>query len=224
METRLTTPALLVAVALFPLAARAPVPRESPEFTFLNAQGSETSLSSFKGKVVLIEFLLTDCPHCLRVAQTIGNLHRDLGPIGFQPLGIVFEDNASWATVADFARKFGITYPVGYTTSAGVDRYLGRDAAERFQVPQIVVIDRHGVVREQSRPVGEIRLEDEVYLRTLIRALLQDGRAPWMSAVATVPPVALLVLIAGALVWKRRRPRPKNGHPQRRKSGPPSRA
>ena len=44
---------------------------------------------------------------------------------------------------------------------------------ERLMVPQIVVIDRTGVIRAQSQPQGETDLESEVYLRTLIDHLLQ---------------------------------------------------
>ncbi|HKV42302.1 MAG TPA: hypothetical protein VJX67_24075, partial [Blastocatellia bacterium] len=65
--------------------------------------------------------------------------------------------------------------PVGYTTSGNVDSYLGRAPAERVGAPQIVVIDRKGVIRAQSRPVGEKNLDDETYLRKLISGLLNEG-------------------------------------------------
>jgi hypothetical protein len=62
-----------------------------------------------------------------------------------------------------------------------VDSYLGRALSERFQVPQIVVIDRKGIVRAQSRPVREVNLEDENYLRNLIGSLLKEA-APAATA------------------------------------------
>jgi hypothetical protein len=42
-------------------------------------------------------------------------------------------------------------------------------------VSQIVVIDRKGMIRAQSRPVRELNLEDENYLRNLIGDLLKEG-------------------------------------------------
>jgi hypothetical protein len=48
-------------------------------------------------------------------------------------------------------------------------------------VPQIVVIDRRGVIRAQSRPVREVNLEDENFLRHWIDGLLKEG-APEASA------------------------------------------
>jgi hypothetical protein len=47
---------------------------------------------------------------------------------------------------------------------------------ERLMLPQIVVIDREGVIRAQSGNNGDPLLENENYLRNLIGSLLQDGR------------------------------------------------
>ena len=157
------------------LVATAPVPRKSLEFTFVEPSGKQTALSSFQGKVVVVEFLLINCPHCTRVAQMIAKLHKELGPRGFQPLGIAFDNDAGGGKVTEFVRRLGITYPVGYTSSMAVDAYLGRKAAERFMVPQIVVIDRKGIIRAQSRPVRESSLEDEIYLRNLLDSLLKES-------------------------------------------------
>ena len=69
---------------------------------------------------------------------------------------------------------------------------IGRDATERLQVPQIVVIDRKGVIRAQSRPVRELNLEDENYLRNLIDTLLKES-TPATSKSRTVLSPELVV-------------------------------
>ena len=158
------------------LVATAPVPRASSELTFLEPSGKQTSLSSFHGKVVVVEFLLMNCPHCARVTLVIGKLHKELGSRGFQPIGIAFDNDAGGGRVTDFVRRLGITYPVGYTSSKAVDSYLGRKSSEQFMVPQIVVIDRQGIIRAQSRPIRESSLEDESYLRSLIDGLLKESK------------------------------------------------
>jgi len=56
-----------------------------------------------------------------------------------------------------------------------VDSYLGRSAMELLMVPQLVVIDRRGVIRAQSRNNGDPNLEDESYLRNLIGSLLKES-------------------------------------------------
>ena len=158
----------------FPAVAAPPILRDSPEFTIVDPSGKTTPLSSFKGQVVVIEFLLYRCPSCLRVAQTINKLHREMADRGFRPIGIVFDDGVTEPVVRDLAQLLKLNYPVGYTTSDQVDRYLGRSPVVRFQVPQLVVIDRAGVIRAQSRPSGEANLTDENYLRNLVRELLDE--------------------------------------------------
>jgi peroxiredoxin len=179
--------AILLALG-FPAVAAAPVPRESPDFTIIDASGNTTPVSSFKGQVVVIEFLLIRCAGCLRVAQTINKLHGEMAGRGFRPIGIVFDDGVSEPVVRDLVQLLKLNYSVGYTTSDKVDRYLGRAITERFQVPQVVVIDRAGVIRAQSRPTGEANLMDETYLRNLVRELLNEGVPPGESEKSAVPP------------------------------------
>lgn len=170
--------AVSLTLGVLPLVATAPVPRKSPEFTIVEPSGRQTKLSSFKGKVVLIEFLLTNCPHCMRVSQMLAALYKELGPRGFQPIGIAFDVSITAAGVTSFAQRFGVTYLMGYTSSDKVDSYLGREPADRLQVPQIVVIDRSGVIRAQSRPASESNLEDENHLRNLVDSLLKEEVPP----------------------------------------------
>jgi peroxiredoxin len=179
--------AILLALG-FPAVAAPPVLRDSPEFTIVDPSGNTTPLSSFKGQVVVIEFLLIQCPSCLRVAQTINKLYGEMSGRGFRPIGIAFDNGISEPAVRSFVQLLKINYPVGYTTSDQVDRYLGRAITIRFQVPQVVVIDRAGVIRAQSRPSGEANLTDEAYLRNLVGELLDEGVPPGKSEKSTVPP------------------------------------
>ena len=179
--------ATLLAVG-FPAAAAPPVLRDSPEFTIVDPSGHTTPLSSFKGQVVVIEFFLFRCPSCLRMAQTINKLHGEMADRGFRPVGIVFDDGVTEPVVRDLALLLKLNYLVGYATSDQVDRYLGRAGVVRFQVPQLVVIDRAGAIRAQSRPSGEANLTDESYLRNLIRELLDEGVPPGKSEESTIAP------------------------------------
>jgi peroxiredoxin len=171
---KLVSLATLLALAL-PAIATLPVPRRSPEFEIVEPSNKHALLSSFKGKVVLLEFLMTNCPHCQRVSRTISKLHQELGPRGFQPVGVAFEPGVTERMVTEFAKQFGVTYPFGYSTPEAVDSYLGRSVMERFMVPQIVVIDRQGVIRAQNGAKGDPLLEDANYLRNLIDGLLKEG-------------------------------------------------
>src|SRR5260370_40463499 len=134
---RLISFAILLAFAV-PAIAVLPAPRKSPEFEIVEPSGKHTLLSSFKGKVVLLEFLMTNCAHCQRVSRTIGKLHQELGPHGCQAVGIAFEPGVTQRMVTGFVKKFEITFPIGYNSPEAVDSYLSRSVVQRCMVPQIV--------------------------------------------------------------------------------------
>ena len=68
-----------------------------------------------------------------------------------------------------------LTYPVGYSSKADVDRYLERKQQQILNIPQIIVIDRTGMIRAASGAAGgDPRLEDENSLRTLVEGLLRE--------------------------------------------------
>ena len=68
-----------------------------------------------------------------------------------------------------------LTYPVGYSSKADVDSYLNRAPKEILNIPQIIVIDRTGMIRAASGAAGgDPRLEDENSLRSLIDSLLKE--------------------------------------------------
>ena len=179
----------ILALGVSTLVATTPAPRKSPEFNISEPSGKQTALSSFRGKVVVVEFLLTNCPHCMRVAKMLGKLQDELGPQGLQTIGVAFDNNLTGKAVTKFSQDLGVTYLVGYSSSAEVDSYLGRTPTERLMVPQIVVIDRGGVIRAQSHPVREANLEDETYLRNFLTNLLKVA-APAANAKKPVPPPA----------------------------------
>jgi thiol-disulfide isomerase/thioredoxin len=171
---------LILALAASALAAPpAGVPRKSPDFAISEPLGKTTLLSSFKGKVVVLEFFFIQSDHCLRVAKMLSRLNGELGPRGFQPIGIVFDPpnarNSEGRLVQPMVDYFKLNYPVGFTSKDQVDSYLGRAGNEILNIPQVVVIDRGGVIRFTSGGKGgDPRLEDENSLRTLLNGLLQQ--------------------------------------------------
>lgn len=156
--------------------AASPVPRPAKELTVLEPSGKQTLLSSFKGKVVVVEFLFTTCPHCQNAAKMFTKIQKDAGPRGFQALGIAFDD-ANAQKVQGFVQQYGVGYPVGYASRDTVMSYLGLSVMDRFVVPQVIVIDKKGVIRAQSEPMGSPNLQDETYIRGMIDGLLKEPTA-----------------------------------------------
>ena len=189
----LTTALLSLALGASAFAAM-PVPRQSKEFTFVQPDGKQILLSSLKGKVVVIQFLYTTCPHCQALSKELTKLSAELGP-NVQMMGVAFEeDDASKEAPAAgaYVRTYGVNFPVGYASRDTVMSYLGLSVMDRFVVPQVAIIDKKGVVRAQSAPMGTTELQTPDYLRGFIKDLLAGGTGLGKSGTPAKPatPVA----------------------------------
>lgn len=166
-----------LAISTFSLPA-APAPRLSPDFSINDLSGKSTMLSSFKGKVIVMEFLFVKSQHCRQVARTLNTLQAELGPRGFQSIAIAFDAPNAAVTGGEMLNSMidylGLTYPVGYASRASVDSYLGRSGNEMLSIPQVVVIDRAGTIRATTGGAANPGLEDANSLRTLVDPLLKE--------------------------------------------------
>jgi peroxiredoxin len=151
-----------------------PAPRPAPEFTIRYADGNQVPLSSFKGKVVALTFIFTTCIHCQHASQAFSKLYTEYGSRGFQPVGVAINDMAN-LFVDDFMKNYGITYKVGFSPLEPVLQFLGISPMERYVVPQIVWIDRKGMIRSQTSPLtGDEQMRTEAYWRSMIETLLKE--------------------------------------------------
>ena len=168
----LLTIAMLLQTALLQ-AVVPPVPRHAPEFVIHFPDGSQSLLSSYRGKVVALLFVYTTCVHCQHTSQVFTKLTAEYGARGFQPIDVAFNDMSN-LFAKDFVKEFGITYPVGFSPKEQVLDYLGIPVIERWVVPQIVWIDRKGTIRSQTSALGDEKLLKESYWREMIETLLKE--------------------------------------------------
>jgi len=153
----------------------ADIPRKAPELAVQMTDGQQLLLSQFRGKVVMIDFVHTTCPHCQNASSIVERLYKEYGPRGFQPLGVAFNDNAS-LLVPEFVKMLGLTYPVGVASRATVLEYVEHSLAEPLYVPQMVFVDRTGEIRAQHGGVNDDFLKGDLekHLRDQIESLLKE--------------------------------------------------
>lgn len=170
---------LALAVGLAAHAA-APVPRPAPELKAEEPNGTSLTVSPIKGKVVVIQFLYTWCPHCQATAKWLSQMQAELGPKGLQVYGVAFNDEvntkdagknkSATAQFSEYAK-----FPVGRSSKEPVLKYLGLSVMDGFGVPQMVVIDKKGVIQAQTKPrpaAGD--LVEESITRALVTKLLNE--------------------------------------------------
>jgi cytochrome oxidase Cu insertion factor (SCO1/SenC/PrrC family) len=174
--------AVFAAAAVLTISALAmgPVPRPAPSLDFVDANGKHIMLSSYRGKVVVIQFLLTTCPHCQNMSMMLSKMQAELGPRGFQALGVAYnamEDPKVPAAqaVRDYGSKYATGFPVGYDAHEPILAFLGDSVLDRLGFPQVVVVDKKGVIRAQSEPPGTAALQNEQSLTMLVDGLLKEG-------------------------------------------------
>lgn len=143
--------------------ARADVPvglkigQAAPDFTLKDFAGNEVSLSDFLGKVVILEFWRSTCPHC-----------RDFMPHLKDILDRYKDDGLVVVLVAldgNMAAAQGYLDLNGYTDfinlwddpAKGEDRIA--DLYEVWTVPHTLLIDRHGVIRYTGYPTRLLDLD-----------------------------------------------------------------
>lgn len=177
--------ALAASLCLLAVAsAEQTVPRPSQEFVFNYPGGKQALLSQYKGKVVLLAFIFTTCPHCQATCQIISKLNTELGPKGFQPLAVAVNPMAGML-VQDFVRDYHVNFPVGFSEKDPALNFLQiNQAVDRWVVPQVMLVDRKGTIRAQTPPSGDEKMQDENHLRGMIENLLKESAATTQHKVA----------------------------------------
>jgi peroxiredoxin len=166
--------ALFASLLFVPLAQAQTAPRQSPELVINLPNGKQELLSSFRGKVVLLEIMFTTCPHCAHESQLVSRLNKEYAGRGFQPIGLAINPMANML-VNDFQKENNTNFPIGFSEREPALTYLGINPYERWAVPQVVIIDRKGVIRAQTPPLSDEKFQDEAWLRQQIEPLLREG-------------------------------------------------
>ena len=115
----------------------------APEFTATTLTGSKLSFSSYRGKVVVLNFWGSWCVPCREEASTLSAVAAQYQPSGVSFLGVDVRDTA--ASAEAFAHRFHITYPSVSDPSSVVT--LDFTAVVPIAgTPTTLVIDRTGHV------------------------------------------------------------------------------
>ena len=134
---------LAAAVAALLLAT----PSANLKFSFKDIDGKKTSLSQFKGKVILLDFWATWCVPCKAEIPGFIELQKKYGARGLQIVGISVDDSP--ATAKKYATEMKMNYPV-LLAEGKEDILKAYDPIP--SIPVSIIIDRDG--RIVGRHVG----------------------------------------------------------------------
>lgn len=154
----------------------AQIPRPAPALKFISHTGQQIDLASYKGKVVLLEWLLTTCPHCQTTSRILSKLQAEYAARGVQVLGVAIDENAG-AKLADYVRGYVSGFPVGALPHRVATGFLQASVMEPMMMPQMVIIDRMGMIREQYGGNDPWHQNAEKNLRAALAKYLAAGGA-----------------------------------------------
>jgi len=155
------------------VASAATAPRPSPDFAVHLAPNKQISPTQFKGKVVVLAFIQTTCPHCQQSTQLLSGIQREYGARGVQILATAFNNYAD-TLVPGFIQQFKPAFPVGWSTHAEVLAYLNHSVMAPLYVPSMVFIDRSGMIRYQYVGGDPFFNNQEKNVRDTIEELLKQ--------------------------------------------------
>ena len=142
----------------FKPAGSGPEPRvgaEAPDFTLTDTGGNEVTLSSLRGKPVMVNFWATWCPPCRAEIPEIVKLYTETDDNArpYEVLGVATQsDNA---TIKAFSQEFNMTFPL-------LPDAEGRVVSSYHVLPSPTTffVDGEGIIRHiQTGPVTRELME-----------------------------------------------------------------
>lgn len=166
----------LAIVCLIAIAAGAAVlPRKAADLQIQMNGAKPIELSQYRGRPVVLAFILTTCSHCQYTTGLLVKLQTEFVSKGLQVIECAVNDGAA-ADVPSFVKRFQTNFPVGYSTDQmGVLSFLQHPQTAVPHMPMLAFIDRHGVIRDQYQGIDALLSDDakqEANLRAEIEKLI----------------------------------------------------
>jgi len=119
-------------------------PRRAPGFALVDLKGQFHDLADYRGKVLVLEFMKTTCPHCATFAGILAEVREKYG----DKVAILAVANVNTDTpqqLAQYIAGHNLAYPL--VMDQGQMMYSYVLSPERADLPHVYVIDPNGYIR-----------------------------------------------------------------------------
>jgi len=137
---------LVLLLALFLSLSQKP---NAPDVTFTTIDGKKISMSSLKGKVVLVNFWATDCPGCVKEIPALVDTYKKYQAKGFEIIAVAMPYDPP-AQVLNYTKQKALPFPVMHDGFEEITQAFGGINL----TPTTYVFDKQG--NRLQRIIGEI--------------------------------------------------------------------
>ncbi|SPF41668.1 Redoxin domain protein [Candidatus Sulfopaludibacter sp. SbA4] len=141
MRTNITLCAILLGGAA--LFAADTANRRAPGFALPDSKMEVHDLADYRGKLVILEFMQTTCPHCASFAGILNEVQQKYGDrVAILAVANSSHDNQN--TVAQYISGHQVRYPILFDAGQMAYSYF---RSQSFDNPHIYLIDANGIIR-----------------------------------------------------------------------------
>jgi peroxiredoxin len=120
--------------------------RRAPGFSLADSKFRQHDPQDYRGKVLLVDIMLTSCPTCNQLADTLVQLQKKYGDKIAIISVVTLPDTPAEADA--FAAKHGITWPIVFDSGQMIASYLQVTPMNpQVHFPHLFVIDGAGMIR-----------------------------------------------------------------------------
>jgi len=167
-------------------SADSALPTALPDFTLGDLSGKPTSIRSWPGKSMIVNFWATWCAPCRREIPLLRELQKQHGAEGFQIVGVAVDIRED---VIKYAQDIGIDYPVLIGEQDGLDA-VNKFGQGSIGFPFTVFTDNQG--RIVLFHLGEIHKEQADVLLGAVRDVNSGKLTPAAARVVAAKQLAAL--------------------------------
>lgn len=167
---------------------------EAPNFTLVDINGEQFSLSDHLGKVVLLDFFATWCGPCISEIEHLKSLYNKYSPDQLVILSISVDPNSDTVQILqNFAQQYEIAWTVARDTTNVADKY------GVSPIPHLVMVDTEGYkIHDHVGLTGETTLRSEI--DSLLSGTGNGDSNGDSDTWQTGPPYTLIAIIGGAVI------------------------
>lgn len=113
----------------------------APDFTLPKLGGGKFTLSTLKGKVIILNFWATRCPPCRKEIPDFIRLYKKYKDEGLEIVGACLEDESA---VRPFAEETGINYTLVFA-----EQEIAREYGGIRYIPTTFIVDGNGDIAKK---------------------------------------------------------------------------